>query len=115
MLSAPLLWAALRIAFAIVLDTAALIIWDIGTRSPARVVADLRSGARNRVSIARGSLRFLTGALALVAAASLTAPIVRAPWDATIIECWALVTALVLEGLVGPDLRARRRGKLDAR
>ena len=99
---------AVRIAVAILLDTAALIIWDIGTRSPARLIAEVRAGLGKRSSILYGSLRFVVGVIALLAAAAVSAPVTTRAVDFTVIECWALVTALVLEQLVGPDLRARR-------
>jgi hypothetical protein len=104
-----LAFAAVRIALAISLDTAALVIWDIGTRSPVRLVLDIRRGLQRKSSIGRGLLRFAAGTLALMLAAAISAPVVARSIDFTIIECWALVTALVLEQLVGPDLRARRR------
>jgi NCAIR mutase (PurE)-related protein len=100
---------AVRIALAILLDAAALIIWDIGTRSPARLLADVRAGLREARARTLGVARFLTGALALVLAAFVSAPVASRSVDFTIVECWALVTALILEQLIGPDLRARRR------
>ncbi len=100
---------ALRIALAIVLDTAALVICDIGTRSPLRLFADVRAGLRERRAIVRGMLRVAAGILALTAAVAVSAPVATRTVDFTIIECWALVTALVVEQLVGPDLRTRRR------
>jgi predicted lysophospholipase L1 biosynthesis ABC-type transport system permease subunit len=92
-----------------VLDTAGLVIWDIGTRSPLRLFADVRAGLRERRAIVRGVLRVVAGVLALLAAVAVSAPVATRTLDFTIIECWALVTALVVEGLVGPGLRIRRR------
>jgi hypothetical protein len=104
-LTSTTLW----IALAILLDTAALIVWDVGTRSPVRLISDVRTGLRQKSVALRGCLRFVIGALALVAAAAVSAQVANRPVDGTIIECWALVTALVIEQLIGPDLRARRR------
>ncbi len=109
MITASLAAAALRIAAAIVLDAAALVIWDIGTRSPARLLADVRAGLREKSAAGRGLVRLVVGFAALVAAAAVSAPIASRPADFTIVECWALVIALVLEQLLGPDLRARLR------
>jgi hypothetical protein len=109
LVTAPLFIAALRIGLAIILDTAALLVWDIGTRSPARLFADVRAGLRQPSAILRGLVRLATGLIALLAAATVSAPVAARAFDFTVIECWALVTALVLEQLIGPDVRARRR------
>ena len=109
MATVALVLTALRIGLAILLDTAALLVWDIGTRSPGRLVRDIRDGLRRPSAIVRGIVRLAIGALALLAAATVSAPVATRAIDFTIIECWALVTALVIEQLIGPDLRARRR------
>jgi hypothetical protein len=100
---------AVRIALAIVFDTAALIIWDIGTRSPGRLLADVRAGLGERRSIVRGVLRAVAGALAMAAAVAVSAPAASRSSDLSVIECWAIVMALAIEQLVGPVLRFRRR------
>ncbi len=109
MLADSLVVDATRIALAILLDTGALIIWDIGTRSPRRLIADVRVGVREPSALMRGVLRFLAGAVALYAAASISAPVVTSAFDFTVIECGALITALAVEQLVGPALRTTRR------
>jgi hypothetical protein len=109
LVTASLFDDTLRIAVAIVLDTAALVIWDIGTRSPARLLAEVRAGVRKRSALLRGALRLVTGVLALLVAAAVSAPVATRAFDFTVIECWALVTGLVLEQLVGPALRSLRR------
>jgi hypothetical protein len=98
---------AVRIALTILLDTAALVIWDIGTRSPLRLVADVRAGLGERSTILVGLLRLTLGSIALVFGVAISAPVASRPADFSIVECWALVTALVLEQLLGPDLRGR--------
>jgi cytosine/uracil/thiamine/allantoin permease len=100
---------ALRIGLAILLDTAALVIWNIGTRSPVHLLADVRAGLHERSAVVRGLVRLAAGALALTAAVAVSAPVATRVADFTIIECWALVIALVIEQLVGPGLRAGRR------
>ncbi len=104
--------AALQIAGSIVLDTLALVVWDIGTRSPLRLVGDVRRALARRTGFRRAAIRLMIGAFALGAGTMVSAPLATRPIDFTIIECWAIVTALVVEQLVGPDLRARvARGK----
>jgi cytosine/uracil/thiamine/allantoin permease len=100
---------AVRIALAILLNTTALVIWDIGTRSPVRLLADVRAGLRERRSIVRGVLRAIAGSLAMGAAVAVSAPAASRSGDLSVIECWALVMALAIEQLVGPVLRFRRR------
>jgi hypothetical protein len=109
LLTGTLAFAAARIALTIVLDTVALTVWNIGTRSPVQLVADVRAGLRERSSVVRGTARFALGAIAMVAAAAVSAQVTARRLDFTIIESWALVVALVIEQLVGPDLRAQRR------
>ncbi len=109
MVTDSLIFNALRIAVAIVLDATALVIWDVGTRSPVRLVSEVRAGLRQPVTVLRGFVRLITGVLALVVAAVVSASVATRAFDFTVIECWALVTGLVLEQLVGPALRALRR------
>jgi hypothetical protein len=45
-----------------------------------------------------------------MAAVAVSAPVATRSADFTIVKCWALVTALVIEQIVGPDLRNRRPG-----
>lgn len=99
--------AATRIALAIVLDAAALIVWDVGTRPPRRLVADVRSGLRDAAAAVRGLGRFAVGGAALLGAAVVSAPVAARTIDFTVVECWALIAALIVEQLVGPDIRAR--------
>jgi len=50
-----------------------------------------------------------SGRAAILGAATLSASVAKRAADFTIIENLAIVTARVIEQLVGPDLRARRR------
>ncbi len=99
---------AARIALATLLDAAALVIWDIGTRSPSRLVADLRAGLRDRAAVGRGLVRLMTGLLAIGLAIAVSRPVAFRPADFSIVESVALGAALIIESLVGPALRARR-------
>ena len=91
------------------LDIAALVIWNVGTRSPVRMFADLRTALRQRSNVSRGWIRFFSGALAVALAVSVSAPIAIDVRSVGIIDSWELVTALIVEQLIGPDLRAEQR------
>lgn len=105
-MTASLLSHALRIALAILLDTATLVLWNIGSRSPLRLWADIRAGLRRPTVVVRGVVRFLTGAGALVLGAMVIAPL-----DAygSFFAVGALIVAFVVEQLIGSDLQFRRR------
>ena len=94
------------VALAILLNATALIIWDVGTRSPVRLVADIRAGARVSAVALRGTIRFAAGLAALAGGVVIVGALVARQLDFTVLESWALVTALLIEQLVGPDLRA---------
>ena len=69
------------------LDTAALVVWDIGTRSPLRLLVDVRAGLRERAAIVRGLVRLALGALALLAAIGVSAPVATRAGNFTVVEC----------------------------
>ncbi len=106
MLTASLFSHALRIALAILLDTAALVLWNIGTRSPLQLWADIRAGWRRPPVVARGVVRFLTGAGALVLGAMVIAPL---DVYGSFFAVGALIAAFVVEQLIGSDLQFGRR------
>jgi len=95
------------------LDAWALIVLDIGTRPPGLLIADVRAGLRERAMFVRSALRFAAGVAALVLAAVIVAALAERALDFTILECWTLATALLVEQLVGSDIRSafRRAGK----
>ena len=96
-----------HLAGAIVCAATGLIIWDIGTRSPAHVLADAIASVRSARSLARGIFRFLLGlvfigmSIALVALALPPSEFDRY----TTYQIVAFVTALAVELLVGNDVR----------
>ncbi|GAC1411746.1 MAG: hypothetical protein NVSMB64_21720 [Candidatus Velthaea sp.] len=94
-------------ALAIVLDGFAFILWDVGTRPPLTLARDLVAGARSSRIFSRALGRFLIGLTALSIAAAVTAPVIARFRDLTIIEFWTLIAGLLVEQLVGPDIRAR--------
>ncbi len=90
-----------------VLDTLAFSVWNIGTRSPATVLRDVRLRVRDRNSLATGMLRGAIGLIFLVAGTILLWPAVADPEsDFAATEIFAFLVALALEHLIGPDLRA---------
>ncbi|MFN2460232.1 MAG: hypothetical protein ABR591_06055 [Candidatus Velthaea sp.] len=100
--------AFVRVAAAIMLETIAFAVWDVGTRSPVRLIADVRAGVRQPVSFRRGCFRFLVGIIALSGAAILTAPAVPRSGQWALLLALTLIAALLVEQLIGPDLRTRR-------
>ncbi len=96
---------ALRFALAIVFDALAFTIWDVGTRPPVRLIREVARGARVPRVLARGLLRFLIGFGLLVLAAVIARPAMPTMRAFTLIETGMIVAALLVEQLVGPDLR----------
>ncbi|MEA2665158.1 MAG: hypothetical protein QOI11_2102 [Candidatus Eremiobacteraeota bacterium] len=100
-------WEVLtRFALAIVLDALAFVVWDVGTRPPLRLLRDLARGARVPAVLGRGLLRFALGAGLLVLGALVARPALRGPHAFTVLETGMLVAALIVEALIGNDLRA---------
>jgi hypothetical protein len=98
--------AFLRVAGAIALDTLAFSIWNIGTRSPATVLRDVRLRLRDRSTLATGALRGAIGFIFVAAGTILLWPAVADPAsDFAATEIFAFLVALGLEHLVGPDVR----------
>lgn len=98
--------AVLRFAFAIVFDALAFTIWDVGTRPPRTLVRDVARGARVRGSLWRGIVRFAVGFMLLILAAFVARPAMPTMRAFTVIETGMLIAALLVESLVGTDLRA---------
>lgn len=99
----------MRFALAIVFDALAFTVWDVGTRPPLTLAHDIARGVRLPRSLAAGTVRFLIGFGLLVLAAVIVMPSVRGLRTFTFIETGMLIAALLVEQLVGPDLRRRMR------
>ncbi len=99
----------LRFALAIVFDALAFTIWDVGTRPPLSLVRDVTRGARVPRVLAYGLIRFLVGIGLLFLAAVVARPAMPSMRAFTFIESGMLIAALLVEQLVGPDLRRRAR------
>jgi hypothetical protein len=96
----------LRLTGAIVLETLALAIWNVGTRSPAAVLRDVRR-ARETRSLAMGVGTFLVGLIFVAAATVLLLPAVPNKIDLLVpTEIFTFLVALGLEYIVGEDLRS---------
>ncbi len=96
----------LRFALAIVFDALAFTIWDIGTRPPVRLIRDVAGAVHVPRVLGRGVLRFLIGGGLLFLAAAVARPAMPTMRAFTLIETGMIVAALLVEQLVGPDLRS---------
>ena len=100
--------AFLRLTLAIVLDTIAFVIWDVGTRPPLRLIGEIGAALRERRGLLRGGLRFLIGFIILILGEVVIVPLAVRVGSALPLEFGALITALLTEQLIGPDVRGRR-------
>jgi hypothetical protein len=106
-----LLLFAVRLALAILLDAAALVIWDVGTRPPLTLVADVRRAVAQRRGLVAGTMRFLIGVALIALGAWVVGPMMPDRRTFTIVQTGILIAALIVEQLLGPDLRGRRRAR----
>jgi hypothetical protein len=99
--------AFLRVGGAIVLDTLAFVVWNVGTRSPLEVIAAVRRALRLRRSLFAGTVSALVGLIFVTAATILLLPAIAVPQiDFVPAELFTLLVGLALEHLIGGDLRA---------
>jgi hypothetical protein len=92
---------------AIVCAAAGLILWDVGTRSPGRALADIAAARTKRLPLAPGIARFIAGFAFLavsVALVYLAVPAGLFAWYG-VFQTGALLAALLVELLVGDDVR----------
>ncbi|MBV9440887.1 MAG: hypothetical protein JOZ24_12930 [Candidatus Eremiobacteraeota bacterium] len=100
-----------RFALAIVFDALAFVVWDVGTRSPVRLARDVVRTLRTPRWLLRGLLRFATG-LALIVLAGLVLKPALPTFNAfTVAQTGVVIAALIVEALIGPDLRRTGRKK----
>jgi hypothetical protein len=100
---------ALRFALAIVFDALAFTVWDVGTRPPTQLARDIVRGLRVPTLLARGLIRLALGIALLFLAAVIARPAMPTLRAFMLIETGMLIAALLVENLVGPDLRRRLR------
>jgi hypothetical protein len=97
----------LRVAGAIVLETLALCVWNVGTRSLQATLADMARALRSPRALASGIFSALVGLVFVAAAVVLLIPAVsELDGDFVPLMIYTFVAALVIEFLVGNDLRA---------
>ncbi len=97
----------LRVAGAIVLETLALCVWNVGTRSLQATLADIGRALRNSRALFSGIFSALVGLVFVAAAVVLLLPAVsELDGDFVPLMIYTFVAALVIEFLVGNDLRA---------
>jgi hypothetical protein len=89
------------VAAAIVVDLGAFVVWGLAARSPARLVQDLAGSFRRPLVLLRGLLRFATGVLLLAAGAILLLPLAFGTQTFSVLETWTVLTALLVEQLLG--------------
>ena len=104
----------LRFAIAIVFNALAFTIWDVGTRPPMTLARDLARGVRIPRALVYGIIRFLVGFGLLALAVLVARPAIPTLRVFTFVETGMLIAALLVEQLVGPDLRRslRRRARV---
>ena len=99
----------LRFAIAIAFDALAFIVWDVGTRPPTQLVRDVVRGVQSPQPFARGLIRLALGVALLFLAAVVARPAIPTLRAFMLIETGMLIAALLVENLIGPDLRHRLR------
>ncbi len=95
-----------RLLGALVLETLAFVVWNVGARSPLRVLRDVRASFGDGRAFCTGLICALVGFIFIAAATVLLLPaIADPPADFIPTEIGTLLIALALEHLIGNDLR----------
>ncbi len=87
----------------------AFVIWNLASRSPARLARDVLGSFRRPGVLLRGALSFVIGLLLLIGSASLLLPLPLPHHALLVLITWTILTGLLVEQLVGTDLQARAR------
>jgi hypothetical protein len=98
--------AFLRIAGAIVLETLAFTVWNVGTRSPIDLARDAYRALRDGRGIFIGIVALTIGLVFVAAATILLQPALPSERDFMPIELATFLIALLLERTIGGDLRS---------
>ncbi len=107
MLSPAFADAFLRIAGAIVLETLAFVVWNVGSRSPLDVLRDAYRAFRTGRGLFSGIVALAIGLVFVAAATILLQPALNDPdRDFMPIELVTFLIALGLDRLIGNDVRA---------
>lgn len=99
----------MRLATTIALYAIGFAIWNVGTRPPLQLVRDIGNGFRNGSILRRGMFQFIGGVFAIGIGSFVMAPAIAHTHDEPVLASLTVLTALIVEQLVGPDLRARYR------
>ncbi len=106
MLTPGFIDAFLRIAGAIVLETLAFVVWNLGSRSPLDVARDAYRALRTRRGLFSGIVALAIGLLFVAAATILLQPALNDPdRDFMPVELATFLIALGLDRLIGSDVR----------
>ncbi|HEY5341171.1 MAG TPA: hypothetical protein VIK27_09115 [Candidatus Aquilonibacter sp.] len=79
--------------------------WNLASRSPARLARDLAAGLTRPAVAMRAGARFAGGLLLLAAGASLLFPLAIQTRTFMVLETWTLLTGLLVEQLIGAGIR----------
>jgi hypothetical protein len=82
-------------------------LWNLASRSPAQLARDIAGGISRPAVALRAVLRFVTGLLFLAAGAALVLPLTIQVRSFSVLETLTVLTGLLVEQLVGGDLRRR--------
>jgi hypothetical protein len=92
---------------AIVADAGAFMAWNLASRSPVQLARDVAAGISRPTVAIRALVRFVCGLLLLAAGAALLLPLTLQVRTFTVLETWTVLTGLLVEQLIGSDLRTR--------
>jgi hypothetical protein len=95
-----------RIAGAIVLETFALAVWNVGTRAPLTVLREAARAFRDRRALFTGAFSLVVGLIFVAAATILLLPAVDDVHAYFVpLMIFTFIIALVIEYVIGNDLR----------
>ncbi len=86
----------------------AFIVWDIAPRSPLQLLRDLGRGLRRPGTLLRGLITFVAGLLLLLGSITILMPLLLPEHVLALLVTWAMLTGLLVDQIVGPDLYGRR-------
>ena len=86
-------------------------IWNLTARSPLRLARDIASALSRPQALLHGVVHFALGLVLLTGGGLLVLPLVGRARDFIALEMIALIAALIVDQLVGPDLRRLYRGE----
>jgi hypothetical protein len=103
----PLIENVLRVAAAIGADALGFVLWNLTARSPLQLGRDIAAAFARPALLLTGAFHFAVGLLLITGGTLLLFPLVGRVRDFLVLETLALVAALAVDQLVGPELRRR--------